>query len=494
MKQLSRWICGCLLLPALLCGRTPSPFEKRVDRILAKHPAVQQAHWGILIQELESGRTILSRNPAQLFIPASNTKLFTSALALTRLGPNYVFHTRVLAPGPPDASGTVRGDLSLVGGGDPNLSARVLPYREHDGFGPDSLAAIEALADQVVAHGVRHVTGSVTGDDTAWIWEPFPPGWAWDDAVEEYGAAVSALAAADSSFKLTLTAGAVAGEPVALTVDPPVPELVIHNRVQTADGETAIAYERMPLADELTISGSVRTGTQDHEQLAAADPARFAARALRQALIERGVRIDGDTGVRHRLPGEEAAEPSGTQLAARDSVPLAQILQVVNKASQNLHAEMVLREVARASKGTGSRADGLAEMRDFLAGIGIAETAYEFADGSGLSRLNLVSPAAAVQLLRTMYRSPLSETWVALLPVGGVDGTLSDRFADDRRGAWIHAKTGSMRHVSALSGYVLPPAGKKYLFSILVNGYNCPVEEVRDVVDKILLALPNGKH
>ena len=482
------------LSPGLL-GRGPGKFEKRVNRIIASKPAAQWAHWGILIQELDGGRTVLARNAGQLFTPASNTKLFTSALALSRLGPDHLFRTRVLTPSEPDSQGVIDGDLVLVGGGDPNLSARLLPYQEQGGFGPDALIAIEALADAVVAHGVRRVTGSVIGDDTAFAWEPFPPGWAWDDAVEAYGAAVSALAVDDSAFKLTLTAGANAGDPVSLTLDPAVEDLVIHNLVRTIDGgETTIDYRRMPLANELTVSGTIRAGTTRHEQLSVGDPARFAAAALRQALMQRGVRIDGGVGVRHRQPNETAVEVAGIEIAVRNSAPLAQILQVVDKASQNLHTEMVLREVARARKGTGAREDGLVEMRTFLTEIGIPESAYEFHDASGLSRLNLVSPAAVVQLLTAMYRSPLQESWVALLPVGGVDGTLADRFSDDRRGARIYAKTGTMRHVSALSGYILPPTGKKYVFSILVNGYDCPVEEIRGVVDKILLALPDGKH
>jgi serine-type D-Ala-D-Ala carboxypeptidase/endopeptidase (penicillin-binding protein 4) len=488
MSLACRLAAGCLLASSLLFARSSRSLAKRVEKIIAANPVARQARWGILVKELDGGKTVLAVNSGQLFIPASNTKLFTTALALNHLGASYRFRTRVLTASIPGEGGVV-GTLTLVGGGDPNLSSRILPYREQDGFGPDPLSAIEDLADQVVAHGVRHVTGAIAGDDTRYEWEPFPHGWSVDDAVEEYGAAVGALVLNDSTFKLTLQAGPAAGDPVTAEFSPSVDELVVHNMVRTSNGAPGVEYRRLPLGNELLLTGSLRPGTTWSETLAASDPAKFAALAFRQALIARGVRVDGGVEVRHRGPGEPWSAPEGVELAVRESAPLSQILEVADKASQNLHTEMVLREVAHARKGSGSRADGLAEMREFLAGIEIADGAYDFADASGLSRLNLVSPGAVVQLLSTTYQSPFSEAWISMLPVGGVDGTLADRFDGDPRASQVHAKTGSMRHVSALSGYVLPSRGKKYVFAILVNGYQGPVEDIRGTIDKIVLAL-----
>ena len=488
-----------LLLPALLSAgwfhRGPSNLEKKVDRILTGNPSAQRAFWGILIKDLDSGRIVLARNPDRLFVPASNIKLFTSALALTRLGPEHVVRTRVLAASPPDAAGTMKGDLVLLGGGDPNLSARVLPFHEKDGFGENPMAAIESLAEDVCARGVRRITGDIVGDDTAYTWEPFAEGWAWDDSAAAYGAAVSALAVNDSSLSLTVTAGANPGEPATLLLKPPVEDLVIHNRVRTVvHGDATIQFERMPLSPELMVIGEIPAGASVVESLAVDDPALFAARALRQALESRGVRVDGAARARHRLPGEPLLQQDGVELAARNSAPLSEILEVLDKVSQNLHAEMVLREVSRARHGAGSRDEGLAELYSFLGEIGVPESSYTFEDGSGLSRLNLVAPSAVLRLLEHMYRSPLRDRWVALLPVGGVDGTLASRFGGDPRGALVHAKTGTMNHVSALSGYLLPADGGKYGFSVFVNGYTCPAAEIRTVVDKILLTLLERKH
>ena len=162
---------------------------------------------------------------------------------------------------------------------------------------------------------------------------------------------------------------------------------------------------------------------------------------------------------------------------------------MLNKVSQNLHTEMVLREVARVRRGNGSLAGGLFEIEALLDEIGVERGAYKFHDASGLSRLNRVSPAATVRLLRHMYASPARDTWVGLLPVGGVDGTLDERYPKSPLGRWVHAKTGTISHVSALSGYLLPPDGRSYVFSIMVNGYTQPASEVRALVDKILVTL-----
>jgi D-alanyl-D-alanine carboxypeptidase/D-alanyl-D-alanine-endopeptidase (penicillin-binding protein 4) len=194
---------------------------------------------------------------------------------------------------------------------------------------------------------------------------------------------------------------------------------------------------------------------------------------------------------RHRYANQEAppASADGVELARRTSPPLVEALRVTDKVSQNLHAEMMLREVARVCKGKGSRETGLEVMRAFLSEAGIEDSEYNFADGSGLSQLGLVTPGALVKLLRYMYASPHREAWVSLLPVGGEDGTLSTRFKGNREGRRIHAKTGSLTHVAALAGYAESKTRGVVAFSILANNFNAPSSEIRAVIDKIALML-----
>jgi D-alanyl-D-alanine carboxypeptidase/D-alanyl-D-alanine-endopeptidase (penicillin-binding protein 4) len=483
------------LLVALCCLGTllgqPVPLARRIERLLRSTPGGAQATWGLQVVDLRSGRVVYETNASKLFVPASNTKLFSSALALARLGPNYRVRTRVLAERTPDAAGVVRGALVLAGAGDPNLSARLLPYRHKEGFADNRLAAVDELAEQVIERGVRRIQGDIVGDDTAFLWEPFPEGWAQDDAAWDYGAPVSALTVNDSAFTLLVTPAATVGEAAGLALQPALEHLVVHNRVRTvAAGPTEIECERRPGSRELVVRGTIAVGARTSEQLLAYDDsALFAALALRDALLRRGVAVTGTAVARHREAGEPYTLPGGVELAVRESAPLAHWVQVLNKISQNLHAEMLLREVARVRRGTGSRKDGLTELQEWLDTIGIERGGYSFADGSGLSRLNLLSPAAAVRLLVHMYRSDLRDAWVAAMPIGRVDGTLAKRFAGARAGEFVHAKTGTISHVNGLSGYLLPDGGPAYAFSILVNGYASPTKEIRDVVDKIVLEL-----
>jgi serine-type D-Ala-D-Ala carboxypeptidase/endopeptidase (penicillin-binding protein 4) len=224
------------------------------------------------------------------------------------------------------------------------------------------------------------------------------------------------------------------------------------------------------------------------------DPARYAALALRGALEERGVVVEGGAVARHQYPNEAsdpsqaaapAEAPAGIELARRVSAPLVEDLRITDKISQNLHAELALRAVARARRNIGSFEAGLEEMKLFLTEAGVDSGQYNFRDGSGLARLNLVTPAAVVGLLRFMYDGPHREEWIGLLPVGGRDGSLANRFGDTRAAGRVFAKTGSLSHVSALSGYIHRANGRWAAFSIVVNNYNAPAGEVRGVMDRI---------
>jgi D-alanyl-D-alanine carboxypeptidase/D-alanyl-D-alanine-endopeptidase (penicillin-binding protein 4) len=473
-----RWIA--VVLVACGVAAPAQTLSERLDALLKDSPVAQRAFVGVEVYDLAKGEVVYASNAGRLFVPASNTKLFTTALALTRLGPDYRFQTVVRQEGP---------DVVLYGGGDPTLSGRAVPYRK----GPDPaepLAAIEALADQVAASGIRRIDGDIIGDDTAYVWEPYPQGWAGDDALWDYGAPVSALTVNDNVFALTLRASA-AGEPPAVTLSPALEYFTIDNRVRTGPGlENRVRMERPAGTRQLLLWGTMPSDpvTATKLLLAIDDPALYAACALADALERRGIEIRGRPVARHRFPSDEAAgQPEGVELARRTSPPLGETLTILDKVSQNLHAEMALREVARVRRGTGSRQAGLEEERDFLKEAGIERGEYQFADGSGLARSGLVTPAAIVALLRYMYASMYRDQWISLLPVGGEDGTLGTRFNGNRAAARIHAKTGSLSHVAALSGYAEKASGGMLAFSILVNNFNSQGADVRALIDKIAL-------
>ncbi len=464
---------------------------REIDKVLASSPAARTAYWGIQIVDLASGKTLYERNQDRFFVPASNTKLFTTALALTRLGPDFTFRTLVLADAAPDAEGVVRGPLVLVGGGDPNLSGRVLPYRMGAPVG-NPLAPMESLAGQVAARGVRRVEGGIIGDDTWYVWQPYAEGWAIDDPQYDYGAPVSALTVNDNTLALNVRPGERAGDLAEVDLSPPLEYYAIDNRIQTmpAGGRRDIHFDRDPGGMQLRLWGAIPLRDRGETLLLGIeDPALYAARAFRKALEERGIVVAGRTVSRHLFPNEDsevpAPEPGGFELARLVSAPLIEDLRVTDKVSQNLHAELALRAVGRFKRHAGSREAGLAELKDFLGEAGIDADCCNFNDGSGLARLNLVTPAAVVRLLRYMYASPARENWISLLPVGGQDGTLSTRLGDGAAAGRIHAKTGTLSHVSALSGYAQRKNGSWVAFSILVNNYNGRGSDVRGAMDRI---------
>jgi len=468
---------------------------ERIDRALESSPAVRSAEWGIEIVDLESGRTLYHHNSGSFFVPASNTKLFTIAMALARLGADHTFVTRVMADASPDAAGRIAGDLRLVGGGDPNLSARVIPYKPGPPAG-DPLAAIEDLADQIAAHGVTRIAGDIVGDDTWYVWEPYATGWGLDDPKSDDGPPVSALTINDNTIALHVQPAGRAGEPAWLRLNPALEYYRIANRVHTGAAGSArrVHFERLPDSLDAELWGALPLGDGGEDlKLGIADPARYAALVLRRALENRGIVVEGETAARHRFPDELAnlrggapeAESAGIELARRVSGPLIEDLRITAKVSQNLHAELLLRAVGKARRNAGSFEAGLDEMRVFLGDAGIDEGAYNFHDGSGLARMNLVTPHAVVQLLRFMFAPAWRENWISLLPVGGQDGTLATRFADGAAAGKVHAKTGSLAHVSALSGYVERRHGAWLAFSILVNNYNARTVDIRGVMDRI---------
>jgi D-alanyl-D-alanine carboxypeptidase/D-alanyl-D-alanine-endopeptidase (penicillin-binding protein 4) len=490
----ARW---CSVLLAVSCHLSAAGLPEAIQKLIDSSPAARTAFWGIQIVDLATGRNLYELNPDHFFVPASNTKLFSTSLALTRLGPGYTFQTRVLADSLPDDGGRIRGNVRLVGGGDPNLSGRGVPYRMGPATG-NPLAAIEDLADQMVARGVKRIEGDIVGDDTWYVWEPYAAGWAIDDPQSDDGPPVSALTLNDNTIALSIRPGAGVGQPAALTLNPPMEFYRIENRVRTVavGGERRIRFKRIPGSLDAQLWGTIPLRDRSQEMLLGVeDPAQYAAQALRQALGDRGVAVAGRAVARHAFPDEIAditqatpaavTEVSGTELARRVSAPLIEDLRITAKVSQNLHAELALRAVARARRNLGSFQAGEEELKAFLTEIGVDPGAYNILDGSGLTRLNLVTPAAVVKLLRYMFESPARDNWLSLLPVGGQDGTLSSRFGETAAAGRVHAKTGSLSHVSALSGYVQRTDGSWVAFSILVNNHNGRAAEVRGVMDRI---------
>jgi D-alanyl-D-alanine carboxypeptidase/D-alanyl-D-alanine-endopeptidase (penicillin-binding protein 4) len=511
-----------LAAPARKAPRKKSGLADQVKSVLAQ-PQLARAHWGILVKDLETGAVIYSLNPEQLFLPASNAKLFTTAAALSLAKTDYRFLTSVETESPIDSNGRLQGDLVIVGRGDPNISGRVLPYSLKTERTPPHTQILEELADQVATHGLKIVDGDLIGDDAFYSPQRYGAGWAQDDLQWIDGAPVSALTFNDNVLFLNIQPGEHEGDKALVIPEPETNYYEIDNHiVTTAAGITRkIGMHREIGSRKVLLWGNLPLGDAGiKEALAVDDPAEFTAQLFRAILERRGITVTGKTRARHGdmaqffevesatsgaakrrqnccVQAEQAAVPSptpappATVLAKHFSLPFLEDVRVINKTSQNLHAELALRLVGKLGGQGGSFEGGAYGVRQFLLQAGLNEEEFVLLDGSGLSRRDLVTPAAVVQLLMYADRQPWGADYEGTLPIAGVDGSLSERFLKSPASGLIHAKTGTLSHVNALSGYGQTLQGRRFAFSIFCNNHNLQSAKVLAAIDSIVTALVN---
>jgi len=424
--------------------------------------------WAAQVVSLRSGRVWIETNAALRMVPASNTKLITAALALDRLGPTHRRTTSLRIASAPDASGRLPGPLRLVGGGDPTLAPRY-----HGGSWEQ---VWKPLVDAVKQAGIRRVDGGLLCDEGRFRGPPYGSGWAWEDLAEGYGAAVSALSAGDNVATLVVTPGGSVGAPAKVRLDPFPDLLPVQAAVTTAPSGSPPSLQllRLPGSSQLQVRGRVPLGGERVlENASVPAPAVWAGRLFQQALRDAGIEVAGSPLLltAEDRPRLQPAESSWREIASMASPPVGDLVREMMKPSQNLHAQLLLLAVGEAaSEATTTEAAGLARVPELLKSAGIEPGDVFLEEGSGLSRKNLVTPRALVRLLAHMRRHPASAVWMASLPVGGVDGTLRHRFTEPPTKGNVRAKTGTLQHVQALSGYVTNAAGEPLVFSILANG------------------------
>src|SRR5450432_1544840 len=506
--------CILLLNPAQgASSKQLLSLQKQIDAILSQ-PELARGYWGIEVTSLSSGKVLYALNADRLFTPASNTKLFTTAAALALIGPDYKFRTSVETSGSLDKYGRLSGDLVLVGRGDPTLSGRELPYSMRTQRDADPLQVLEKLADDVAQKGVKYIDGDIVADDSYFAFERYGEGWSQDDLVWAEGAPVSALTINDNVVFVNVQPGTHPGDKAFVSLTPFSGYYTIDNRVMTTPAGTGrrLYINREPGATQLTLWGTMPMDDAGaNEGLAIEDPAEFAASLFRHMLEVRSVAVYGKDRTRHTelaslstfttiviassRGGDEhspTAPPGPLVLAEYQSPPLSEDIQVINKVSQNLHAEILLRLLGR-EKGTGGTVQaGLEVIRGFLNTAGISSDDYAFYDGSGLSRDNLVTPHAVVELLRYASSQPWGKEFHDSLPTAGVDGSLAERCKDIDPAAHVYAKTGSLGGVKTLSGYAVTAKGEPLAFSILTNNFSLPGKQVNDVIDRVIEAAVNG--
>jgi D-alanyl-D-alanine carboxypeptidase/D-alanyl-D-alanine-endopeptidase (penicillin-binding protein 4) len=447
---------------------------------------------------LSDGSTLYQRDANKLFTPASNMKIYTTGVALDLLGADYRWRTSVYAKAQPDAGGNIQGDLVLYGRGAPDLVAR------SSDEGKGSLAK---LAEDLYARGVRHVSGNVIGDESYFRGNPLGDGWQWTDLQWYFGAEASALSVNGNEVDVNFVPSAKGSESSEVRVSDPESYVTVENRMAVGKPgvRPTIGLHRGLSDNNVEVWGEFAPGSKGFgARLSVHNPALWAAKLFLGALKTRGITVDGQTLARNsRMPPSQRFNPEqSVELASVSSQPLSEIARKTNKESVNLNAELILRTLGRergttaaspeeAGRERGDEEAGLAVIREWLARAGIPTSRIALHDGSGLSRLNLVTPESNARLLFSLSRTAAASVFKDSLPISGRDGTLGGRLKTitDR----VSAKTGSLTYDNSLSGYLTTDNGQFLAFSIMCNdqtGHSNSTVLIDQIVG-LLAAFPN---
>jgi D-alanyl-D-alanine carboxypeptidase/D-alanyl-D-alanine-endopeptidase (penicillin-binding protein 4) len=484
---------------------TLADLKSRIDEIV-RQPALEPGFFAVKIVSLDSGQVIYEQNANKFVRPASNMKLYTVAAAFDRLTPDFHFVTSVYAKEKLE-DGKVKGDLIIYGRGDPSIAAR---FNSGDYF-----KGINDLADRIVASGVKRIKGDLVGDESYFNGAPVGSGWEWEDLTWSYGAQVSALTINDNAIDLNIRPGDRIGAPVSITTGPPSSSFmtIVNRATTTAKGTRGDLHIFRGLgANSLEITGTLPMGDAGFVGgVSIPDPALAFVSMLRDALIKRGVKIDGRVRtVSSRSGGSIVPTPGPALVKAPEYLaPIVEIASLPSpaftsiaaqtlKPSQNQYTEIILRTLGRTSappvsSETGRVRDdeenGLEVVKNFLRQAGVNDNDVALNDGSGLSRNDLISANTTVQLLTFMSKHKYFGQFREALPIAGVDGTLRTRMRGTPAEGNVRAKTGSLSSVASLSGYVTTAGGEHVVFSMMLNNYPDASAVRRDSIDAIAVLL-----
>jgi D-alanyl-D-alanine carboxypeptidase/D-alanyl-D-alanine-endopeptidase (penicillin-binding protein 4) len=470
---------------------TPTPARQRaalrwwIDSALAS-PDFRNAHWGILVVDPERGDTIVSYNAAKLFMPASNMKLISGAVALAHLGPDYRFRTTLLADGP-IVDGKLRGDLLIVGRGDPSVS---------DHMRGDAMLAMLEIADSIAARGIARIEGRIRAEGDAFPGAIYGYGWSWDEVDEPYSAGVDELYFNEGFSRIVIRGGAFPGHPVTAAVYPSrgYPRVRIDAQTVTAPDSIvaagdalitplSIRVERDSVPGTVVVRGTIAPHDSQMVRFAHAVPPNAYITALQEALEARGLSVAGTDSASRGI------SRTIDTIAVILSPPLREIMPAFQKPSQNQIGEILLRTLGLERTGFGIPDSGRAVIERQLLEWGAARDGFVVRDGSGLSRYNYLSPETIVRVLDVMRRDTVFQVFYGALPVAGIDGTLANRLKGTHAEANARAKTGFIAQARSLSGYVTSADGRVLIYSLLCNNWTIPVRAVERVQDSIVAKL-----
>lgn len=468
-----------LLLPLVFAS--PAHLDREaIDRLAERHK-IAGTRIAISIVTLPDGESLFSLNESVPMIVASNVKLITTAAALSKLGPDYTFKTKLFAVGPVDFHSMLQGDLLVRGSGDPNISGR---------FAGRPAALFESWARLLKERGIHTVAGDIVGDDTIFDREFVHPSWPRDQLTFWYTAPVSALSLNDNCVDLLVAPAPQSGRPPAIRLSPHTSYVAIKNLCKTVEKPTkSLVLYRAPQTNAVIVGGQMRLGNSPWEgSVTVQNPSLYFVHVLWETLRRCGIKVIGEP----RLISDcESTYTSHAAPVLVHTSNLADTIVVTNKRSQNFYAEQLLKTLGHEILGEGSFRAGKEVIESFLAEMGALDPGSRISDGSGLSREGRLTTRQIVRVLEFMHRSPYRVAYLKSLPVSGGDGTLARRLAEPGLQGRVLAKTGYVAGASALSGYMFPEDAPPLAFSILINGlkagYNARAKAFQDSICRIIL-------
>lgn len=472
-------LLSSLLIPAFRLEGRASPLETIQTRIakVLKRPGVRSAKWGIQVLDPATSSVLLEINPDKPFLPASVLKMVTTAAALEKLGPDFRHRTGVYTNGRINPDGTVEGDLILVGRGDPNLTD---PYGELF-----EKPALLELAESINALGIKNIQGDIIGDDSYFDTNCPVKGWTAQALKSLYGAPVSALNV-NNNVIWVHARPTKNKQRVSIELEPRSSFFNIRNMAKTGSrrARNTMSARLIRGSNTIVVSGILPSAKTFSHHILLEKSAEVAAVMFRDELKKQGIDVQGKISALHYGYITEEEKASWKLLAEHQSPPLIRALEIINKKSQNLHAEMLLRTLGAEFKGSGTNEAGLEAVKDFLIEAGIDSEKIRLNDGCGLSRENLVTPRFQTSLLQFLLQRYYFDLFRNTLAVSGIDGTLKNRLSATEVKGTIHAKTGSLNGVTTLAGYMTTKSGRNLVFTIFVNQVSA-MTRVKKTIDEI---------
>ncbi|MGD1701104.1 D-alanyl-D-alanine carboxypeptidase/D-alanyl-D-alanine endopeptidase [Dapis sp. BLCC M229] len=447
----------------------PAELTNAIDAVINR-PIFNRSRWGILVETLSSKTTIYSRDAEYYFIPASTAKLLTTAAALQQLRPQFRIRTSIYGDG--------KGNIYVVGRGDPSFTETQL----------------KSLAEQLKQQGIENIDRLIA-DDSYFQGMIVNPNWEWEDVQAGYGAPINSLIFNQNAIDLVLSPQGL-GQPLKVTFVNPAESKewqIENNSLTVAKNEKEfVEVGRDFIQPIIRISGQLRIGSASEPvYVAVVEPVDNFLNKFRQVLESEGIRVS-----RIVKNSQTTSNLNLTELAFVESPTVGELIEEVNRKSNNVYAETLLRQlgvrsrlVPKKKSDNQTLAKSLEEVKVILTRLGVTPNSFRLNDGSGLSRHNLVSPEALVQTLRIMANSPWANIYRNSLPVAGVSGTLSRRFRNSFAEGNVQAKTGTISGVSGLAGYIQPRNFQPLVFSIIVNQSDLETKDLRTAIDEIVLFL-----